>query len=83
MHHRLSPLEYLVLQAVRDAQMDRHTPAVETAIAANVPTVNAQLIRGYLVRFESAGYLHTTRPKTEGWNACCTEQGQFVLRPSD
>jgi len=75
----LSALEYLVLQAVHAMQADPHTPAVEAAIAAHTPTINAQLIRGYLVRFESAGYLRTTREGADGWTACCTEAGRQVL----
>ncbi len=75
----LSALEYLVLQAVHAVQGDAHTPAREAEIAAHTPTINAQLIRGYLVRFESAGYLRTTREGADGWTACCTEQGRQVL----
>ncbi len=75
----LSALEYLVLQSVHAVQADAQTPAMEAAIAAHTPTINAQLIRGYLVRFESAGYLRTTREHPDGWTACCTEEGRQVL----
>lgn len=66
-------------QSVYASQRDAHTPALESAIAAHTPGINAALIRGYLVRFERAGYVHTTQSPAAEWTAWCTDKGCLIL----
>jgi len=68
-----------VLQSVHASQRDAHTLASETAIAAHTPSINAGLIRGYLVHFAAAGYVQTTQSPAAEWTAWCTDKGCLIL----